>query len=125
MTEERKKKITKEFESKQEEIKKAINNRATYEKWDKHSSIWAYSYVFGKEKEIKNKKDIEYVLKQPRTIYVNYFFNKEDLETYKWMYERISDEIHNAIFESFNFDNFVDYKDLDLGDKAYVKKRNN
>lgn len=116
MTEERIKQI---FESKKEEIRKAIQNRPTYDTWDKHSSIWAYSYVFKEEQEITDVKRIEWILKQPRTPYVNYFFNKEDMETYKWMYDLIGAEVENALLEGFKsrIDNFVDYRDLNLGDK--------
>ena len=119
MTKQREELIKRILESKKIEIKQAINNRATYDKWDKHSPIWSYSYVFNEEEEIKDIKRIEWLLKQPRSMYVNFFLNKEDMETYKWMYDFIGNEVDNAIMDSFrdSIDKFVDYRDLDVGDK--------
>lgn len=108
------------IEQKKELILKAFKNRLTYEKWDKHSPIWAYSYVFDDQIEkITDVKRIEFLLKQPRSIFVNYFSNMEDLETYKWLFELIGNEVNNAIFKGFksSVDSFVNVEDFAIGDK--------
>lgn len=102
------------FEEKKKEITQAIKNRATYEKWDKHSPIWVYSYVFDSTEEISDLKRIESILKSPRSMYLNIFLNEHDMETYKWMYDIIETEIDNAIIDNLtsNIDSFVDYSDV-------------
>lgn len=108
------------IEQKKESILKSFRNRLTYETWDKQSPIWAYSYVFDDQIEkITDVKRIEFLLKQPRPIFVNYFSNMEDLEAYKWLFELIGSEVDNAIFEGFKsrVDSFVNVKDFAMGDK--------
>lgn len=102
------------FEAKKEEIMQAIKNRATYEKWDKHSSIWAYSYVFDRTEEISDLKRIESILKSPRSMYLNIFLNEHDMETYKWMYDIIGIDIDSTISDNLTsyLDSFVDYRDI-------------
>ena len=114
------KELKQTLESKKEDILKSFKDNITYEKWDKHSPVWAYNMLTSEILEITDSKRISYLLKLPQP-YVKFFSTKQNVETYKWVQELIEAEIDNRIMESFSpggyFDNFVDVNDINFGDK--------
>ena len=84
------------LEPKKESILKAFRNKAIYETWDKHSPIWAYDIISGEVEEITDVEDIDFLLKVKYFIKsIVFFFNKEDVYTYKWLHDFIETEIYN------------------------------
>lgn len=110
------KEIKELIEPKKEQIKQSFKDRATYNKWDKHSPIWVYNILTNESKEITEPKQIKYILRTPQP-FTHFFLTKESMETYKWIHELIEMEIDNRVSEGFNsgsaFDNFVDFKDIE------------
>lgn len=109
------------LESKKEDIKSALKNRATYDKWDKHSSIWIYDIWESKIEEIIDVNKIKNIL-----IFNDYccygvrFLNKKDAEIYKWVMdltEKQVEQVLSNIPNEYYFGKFVDVKDLSIGDK--------
>lgn len=113
--------LKKLLEGKKDDIKKSMKGILTYDKWDKKSPVYAYVFLTNKVEEITDIKRIKFLLTSPQP-FVKFFSSKEDLETYKWMHDLIESEIDTRIIEGFSspFENFVDYKDISLGDsKVY------
>ena len=112
MTDEQIKQI---LETKKEQIKQSFKDKATYDKWDKHSPIWAYSLLTGECKKITEPKVVKLALSAPQS-FVHYFFTKESMETYKWTHEFIETIIDERVIESFSsgkiFDNFISFENL-------------
>lgn len=106
------------LEPKKENILKAFRNRTIYKTWDKHSPIWVYYKATCNVEEITDIKTIEYVLKW-KNPYIYCSFNKEDVDTYKWLIDFINVEVKNAIMKDFDsaINDFVYIKGLSLGDK--------
>lgn len=111
------------LESKKEDIRNAFINKATYDKWDKHSPIWVYDILEDTIEKITDMKIITYILIF-RNYYVSCFLNKKDAKTYKWLHNFIEKEVGNRILEGTYTDNFVSFKDLNIGDQNvfYVKE---
>ena len=111
--------LKKKLMSRKDAIKSAFSNRLIYDKWDKKSPVYAYSVLTSEIERIDDVQQIEFLL-YPFNItpYVVYFSNKEDLEAYKWIHDTIEKEIDDRIAEGFkdHISDFVDYKDLCLGD---------
>ena len=111
--------LKEKLKSKKESIKSAFSNRLTYDKWDKKSPIYAYSILTSEFEKIEDVKRIKFLLLPPNIIpYTVFFSNKKDMETYKWINNTITKEIDDRIAERSidNFNSFVDYKDVALGD---------
>lgn len=110
--------LKEKFMSKKDAIKNAFSNRLTYDKWDKKSPIYAYSVLTSEFEKIVDVKRIDFLLQLPYRPYTVFFSNKKDMETYKWSHDTTTKEIDDRIIESFtdNFNSFVNYKDIALGD---------
>lgn len=110
--------LKKEIWQKKDFILKAFRNKLTYDKWDKRSSIWVYDFF--EITEITDKNHIRILLFE-KPCNVCCFSNKEDAETYKWLMDIMTEEIDRRVV--IHFQEFVDYKDLAIGDKNifYVK----
>lgn len=120
--------LKEKFMSKKDAIKNAFSNRLTYDKWDKKSPIYAYSMLTSEFEEIKDIKRIKFLLLPLNiTPYTVFFSNKKDMETYKWINDTITKEIDDRIIEGFtdNFNSFINYKDIALGDCNVFYTKNN
>lgn len=115
--------LKKEMMSKKEAIKSTFLNRLTYDKWDKKSPVYVYNILTSEIEETDDIKRIKLLLCLFNvTPYANCFLNKEDAETYKWVHDTIEKEIDDRIAEGFkeHIDDFVDCKDLCLGDDCAI-----
>lgn len=88
--------------------------------------MYAYSILTSEFEKIEDVRRIKFLLLPPKiTPYTVFFSNKKDMETYKWIHNTIKKEIDDRITEGFidNFNSFVDYKDVALGDcnAFYIK----
>jgi hypothetical protein len=112
MTQEQLKEI---LESKKEDLMNTVKNQATYNKWDKHSSIWIYDILTSTIEEITDIKRIEFILSTNQPL-AKFFLDKKDAETYKWMIDLIERQVDEELSSGRYFKNFVSVKDLNIGD---------
>ena len=73
MTQEQLKEI---LESKKEDLMNTVKNQATYNKWDKHSSIWIYDILISTIEEITDIKRIEFILSTNQPL-AKFFLDKK------------------------------------------------
>lgn len=88
------------LESKRELILKVFDNRATLNKWDGHSPIWAYNVLYDEIQHITGVEAIKLVLALKPSGFV-YFIEKEDVDTYKWLHDLIETEVENKLLEGW------------------------
>lgn len=104
------------LESRKEDLMSTVKNRATYSKWDKHSSIWVYDMLTSTIEEITDIKYIKFILSTNQQPLAKFFLNKKDAETHKWMIDLIEGQINEELLFGRCFENFVSEKDLPIGD---------
>lgn len=104
------------LESRTEDLMSTVKNQATYNKWDKHSSIWAYDMLTSTIEEIADIKLIEFILSTNQQPLAKFFLDKKDAETHKWMIDLIEGQIEEELLSGRCFENFVSVKDLNIDD---------
>ena len=108
------------FLSKKNEVEECFKKRITYENWDKKTPVYFYNILDGSIKEFTHENLILNLLfPLNKGIHVA-FPNRKLAETYKWTIDTIEKEVDERInsgFKEYVDQNFVDFKDLNLGVK--------
>ena len=87
------------LETMKENGMKALNNRATLDTWNGHSSIWAYCYTTDEVREIKNPKKIRQLLVRPQPC-VYFFLTWGEMENYRTFFNYIDKAVNSLINEN-------------------------